>query len=171
MSLRWGADDDTLSRGMDAGGKEIASEGTDMSRSELDAWEKRNRRRAVGRDRSAKGAALQNQQLFKSQLAAQSAGQLVQAGIAGAQAGTAGARYENVKGAQAGTAAKQSRVAGKLDSAQAGEGPFGGKGLFGRRQEVLQNRQQRLAARQTKLGEQRLGMEEKNPYLTTKYRY
>jgi len=164
MSLRWGADDDTLSRGMDAGGKEIASEGTDMSRSDLDAWEKRNRRRAVGRDRSARGAALQNQQLFKSQLAAQSAGQLVQAGIAGAQAGTAGARYESVKGAQAGVGAKQANVDAKIEA-----GP--GKGFSAGKMERLQARSGRLATRQAKLGEQRLGMEEANPYLTKKYRY
>jgi len=164
MSLRWGADDDTLSRGMDAGGKEIASEGTDMSRSDLDAWEKRNRRRAVGRDRSARGAALQNQQLFKSQLAAQSAGQLVQAGIAGAQAGTAGARYESVKGAQAGVGAKQANVDAKIEA-----GP--GKGFSAGKMGRLQARSGRLATRQAKLGEQRLGMEEANPYLTKKYRY
>ena len=165
MSLRWGADDDTLSLGMGAGGKDIASRDTAMNRADLDAWDRSKRRSAVKRDKSAKSAALGQQKTFKTQLAAQSAGQLVQAGLMVGQAGMASARYDSVKGAQAGVGAKQAKVDAKIAAGVDGEGRFGGKSFFGNRQNVLGKRQVRLDARQTKLGQQRLAMEEANPSL------
>jgi hypothetical protein len=171
MSLRWGADDDTLSRGMSSEDRELSAKEGVQTREDLDKWDKDQRRRAVARSRSKESAGKEANKAVMSKVYVDAAHNMASAITSAAGGMSAKGRHSTVVGQQAGTAAKQANVAGKLEAAQAGEGSFGGKGLFGNREANLLARQERLAARQTKLGEQRLGMEEKNPYLTTKYRY
>ena len=158
MSLRWGADDDTLSLGMDASGKDMESKDTAMDRADLDAWDKSQRRRAVKRDKSGKAAALGQQKDIMSKVYLDSATNMAQAFTMGLGAAGPKAQHSTVVGQQAGVGAKQANVAGKIEA--------GGKGFFGNRQDVLQNRQIRLDARQSRLADRRLAMEEANPYLT-----
>ena len=167
MALRWGADDDTLSRGMDAGGKEIAAEGAKTSHEDFKKWQRAQGRSAMRRARAAKSAAVGQQKTLLHEQGAKSAGQLAQAFTLGLGAAGAKTQHGTVADQQAAVGAKQAKVAGKIQQEGLYQDPTGGAPTG--KMERLQARKVRLAGRQQKLGDVRAKMEENNPYLTTKY--
>jgi len=83
MSLRWGSDDETLSRGMSA---ESAAAQADATRLELEKGAKADRLASINAERARKARALKAQSDLNKQLTRGAIDSVVKAGIQGASA-------------------------------------------------------------------------------------
>jgi len=83
MSLRWGSDDETLSRGMSA---ESAAAQADATRLELEEGAKADRLASINAERARKARALKAQSDLNKQLTRGAIESVVQSGIQGAGA-------------------------------------------------------------------------------------
>jgi len=123
MSLRWGSDDETLSRGMSA---ESAAAQADATRLELEEGAKADRLASINAERARKARALKAQSDLNKQLTRGAIESVVQSGIQGA--GAYG-DYQAKKGQTlSGMQERLGEAEGKIEGLADGEGFLGMRG-------------------------------------------